>query len=60
MTGTVTVTAETSAGRERLAVIVNGQQHTVESRIVSYEEIVKLAYPTQPSPDTRYTVIRQL
>ncbi len=23
---------------------------------MSYEEVVKLAYPTPPSPDTRYTV----
>ncbi len=41
---------------EQFVVIVNGQQHPVESQIVSYEEIVKIAYPTPPSPDARYTV----
>lgn len=56
MAETVTAAIDEAARRERFAVIVNGQQHTVESRIVSYEEVVKLAYPTPPSPDTRYTV----
>jgi len=56
VTETVTAAADEAARRERSAVIVNGQQYTVESRIVSYEEVVKLAYPTSPSPDTRYTV----
>ena len=56
MTETVTAATDEAARRKRFAVIVNGQRHTVESRIMSYEEVVKLAYPTPPSPDTRYTV----
>jgi hypothetical protein len=56
MTETVPATADETTRREQFVVIVNGQQHTVESRIVSYEEVVKIAYPTPPSPDTRYTV----
>ncbi len=56
MTDNVTATAEETDRHEHFAVIVNGQQRTVESQIVSYEEVVKLAYPTPPSPDTRYTV----
>jgi hypothetical protein len=39
-----------------VVIIVNGEQKTVASDDVSYEEVVKLAYPTPPSPDTRYTV----
>jgi hypothetical protein len=56
MTNNTIATAEKSEMHEQFAVIVNGQQHAVESQIVSYEEVVKLAYPTPPSPDTRYTV----
>ncbi len=56
MTETVIAAADETARRERFAVIVNGQQYTVESRIMSYEQVVELAYPTPPSPDTRYTV----
>jgi Multiubiquitin len=56
MTENATVAAEEAAKHEQFVVIVNGQPHPVESQIVSYEEIVKIAYPTPPSPDTRYTV----
>jgi hypothetical protein len=56
MTDNVITTAEETERHEQFAVIVNGQQHTVDDQIVSYEEVVKLAYPTPPSPDTRYTV----
>jgi len=38
-------------------IIVNGRTRTVEGRIVSYEEAVKLAFPSGPTrPDIRYTV----
>jgi hypothetical protein len=36
--------------------VVNGEQHTLEAAIVYYEQLVMIAYPTPPSPDTRYTV----
>jgi hypothetical protein len=39
-----------------IRIIVNGEPKVVESNIVSYEQVVRLAYPTPPSPDTRFTV----
>jgi len=56
MTDDVIAAADETKRHEQFAVIVNGQRRTVESQIVSYEKVVKLAYPTPPSPDTRYTV----
>jgi hypothetical protein len=52
---TITQT-EQSHRHEGFDIIVNAQPHTVESRTVTYDEVVKIAYPTQPSPETRYTV----
>jgi hypothetical protein len=49
-------TVNAPAGDGRFSLIVNGQQRVVDSRIVSFEEVVKLAAPAPPSPDTRYTV----
>jgi hypothetical protein len=37
-------------------IVVNGEQKTVQDESVSYEEIVKIAYPTPPAPDTLFTV----
>jgi hypothetical protein len=49
--------AEKAGGEEKDGVIVvNAQEHAVESLIVTYDEVVALAYPTPPAPDTRYTV----
>jgi hypothetical protein len=48
--------ADEAADHKDFVIIVNGEQKTVESRSVSYEEVVKIAYPTPPSPETRYTV----
>jgi Multiubiquitin len=48
--------ADEAADHKDFVIIVNGEQKTVESRSVSYEEVVKLAYPTPPSPETRFTV----
>jgi len=45
-----------AAHREDVVIIVNGEQKIVASDDVSYEEVVALAYPTPPSPDTRFTV----
>lgn len=41
---------------EGVQVIVNGEPKPVPAETVSYEEIVAIAYPTPPSPDTRFTV----
>jgi hypothetical protein len=37
-------------------IVVNATTDTVPSRDVSYDEVTKLAYPTPPAPETRYTV----
>jgi hypothetical protein len=37
-------------------VVVNGTEVPVESERVTYEQVVKIAYPTPPAPDTRFTV----
>lgn len=47
---------EEAGHRKGFAIIVNAEQKIVESKLVSYEQVVKLAYPTPPSPDVRYTV----
>jgi hypothetical protein len=37
-------------------IIVNGQEFEVEDKTVTFEHVVNLAYPTPPSPDSRFTV----
>ena len=37
-------------------IIVNGAEHTVQSDIISYDEVVTLAYATPPLPKTIYSV----
>lgn len=49
--------AEDAAQHKEIIIIVNAERKTVPSRAVSYDEVVALAYPTPPSPDTRFTVI---
>ena len=46
----------TAQHQKQADIIVNGTEYTVDSVTVSYEEVVKLAYPTPPGPDTRFTV----
>src|SRR5260221_2719376 len=48
--------AEEAAHHKEIAIIVNGERKTIPSREVSYTEVVALAYPTPPSPDTMFTV----
>jgi len=43
-------------GKKEYVIIVNGEQHNVSDDIVTFEEIVKLAFPTQPSAETTFTV----
>lgn len=51
---------DTQATKERqspaIQIIVNGTPSIAETDIVSYEEVVALAYPVPPSPNTRFTV----
>lgn len=55
-----TTTAVTSLPGEKrpteIRIIVNGGPEEVESDVVSYEQVVHLAYPTPPSPDTLFSV----
>lgn len=37
-------------------IIVNGQEKTAESNTLSYDQVVRLAYPSPPSANTIYTV----
>ena len=40
----------------RVEIIVNGEAKHIGSREVSYSEVVRLAYPNPPTPDTVFTV----
>jgi hypothetical protein len=37
-------------------IVVNGERAVVPNEIVSYAEVVAIAYPVPPGPDTTYTV----
>ena len=54
-TATATL-AERENHPKDVRIIVNCEPKVVESEVVSYEQVVRLAYPTPPSPDTRFTV----
>lgn len=41
---------------KEIRIIVNGEPKVIESDLVSYEQVVSLAYSTPPAPDTRFTV----
>lgn len=49
-------TVEEASPHTAFVIIVNAVPDTVESPLVSYEQVVRIAYPTPPSPDTRFTV----
>ena len=42
--------------RHEPVIIVNGEDHTASSDVVTYQEVVTIAFPIPPSPDARYTV----
>lgn len=48
--------AEAATHAEEFEIVVNAEPHEVESKDVSYEQVVTIAYPTPPSPDTLFTV----
>lgn len=39
-----------------VTIVVNGRQRTVAQRTISFAEVVALAFPTPPGPNTIYTV----
>lgn len=51
-----TTAAEQAAQHQAITIVVNTQEKIVPSREVTYDEVVALAYPTPPAPDTKYTV----
>jgi hypothetical protein len=38
------------------AIIINGELAVVPHEVVSYEEVVSIAYPVPPTPDTTFVV----
>jgi len=42
--------------KQEPTIIVNGEEHQVRSDVVTYQEVVTIAFPIPPSPDARYTV----
>jgi hypothetical protein len=38
------------------AIVINGELAVVPHGVVSYTEVVSIAYPVPPGPDTTYTV----
>ena len=52
-----TTTINVSGKKQDLyVIIVNAVEHSIETETISYEQVVSLAYPTPPTPDTLFTV----
>jgi hypothetical protein len=45
-----------SHDRKEYRIIVNAEKKTVDSDVVTYDQVTKLAYPTPPAPNTIYSV----
>jgi hypothetical protein len=56
MTETTVDATEASKKHEEFDIVVNAAPYTVDSQLVTFEQVVKIAYPTPPSPDSRFTV----
>lgn len=52
---TAAVVAENKHDKD-YKIIVNADSFTVEDELVSYEQVVHLAYPTPPSSHSKFTV----
>jgi Multiubiquitin len=55
----IEVPASVSAGdasRTEYAIVINGELAVVPHQIVSYTEVVAIAYPVPPTPQTLFTV----
>lgn len=48
--------AEGAAQHKEIVIIVNAERKTVPSRVVSYTEVVSLAFPTPPAPNMGFNV----
>lgn len=47
---------EAVESKKEPVIIVNGEDHEVGSEVVTYQQVVTIAFPIPPSPDARYTV----
>jgi hypothetical protein len=56
MSSTPPETTEVAKRHDEFEIVVNAEPQTVPSETVTYEQVVRLAYPTPPSPETRFTV----
>jgi Multiubiquitin len=52
-----TAAASEAADKDKdFRIIVNGEPKTVESEVVTFEQVTELAYPEPPFPETLFTV----
>jgi hypothetical protein len=56
MSETVRVEVEDVGGKTGFSIVVNGELAVVPQEEVSWTEVVGLAFPVPPSPDTTFTV----
>jgi hypothetical protein len=49
-------TDEAAAPATEFKITVNGTAEVVNSEMVNYDEVTKLAFPVPPAPNTTYTV----
>ncbi|APZ33040.1 hypothetical protein BOH66_01060 [Microbacterium aurum] len=48
--------ADRGSGHKNTEIIVNGTPYDVRDDTVTREQVIALAYPEPPAPDTRFTV----
>ncbi len=46
-----------NSSEKEFNIVVNGKAKKVATKILSFEEVVKLAYPTPPAGDILFTVV---
>ena len=56
MSEAVTSAPEEEVDHTEYAIVINGELAVVPHETVSYAEVVAIAYPVPPGPDTTYTV----
>ena len=56
MSETAVAEREDESRGTQYAIVINGELAVVPHEIVSYAEVVAIAYPVPPGPDTTYTV----
>jgi len=56
MSETAVVEREDESRGTDFAIVINGELAVVPHETVSYAEVVAIAYPVPPGPDTTYTV----